>query len=256
MPRRFHESGHTVHSPALDALPWLRHGSTTRSFNHRGTDRHGDIRRIHELFDMGERGVVFAKQCHSANVAVVDRAMAEAATRNGVVLLQETDAIVCGLPEVTIAVFTADCVPVFVADRRRRVIALAHAGWRGTLARIVERTVGAMRGADCDPRDLTAWIGPAASGEAYEVSAELAKQFCAEFSDAIDAGVEFARERLLDLPALNAHQLRRMGIPADAVSQSGLCTIRESGQFHSYRVDREEAGRIISVMGIVEDARS
>lgn len=252
---RFHESGHIVHSPTLDGLPWLRHGSTTRSFNHRGTDRLGDIGRMHELFDMGERGVVFAKQCHTANVAIVDDAMADAAAREGLVVLQETDSIVCAAPNVTIAVFTADCVPVFVADKRRRMIALAHAGWRGTLARIVERTVEAMQAGGCDPHDMTAWIGPAAGGEAYEVSPELAEQFRAEFSDATRAGSEFMRGRLLDLPELNAHQLRRAGVAADAVSQSGICTIRESGLFHSYRVHREEAGRIISLMGIVREVR-
>jgi hypothetical protein len=252
---RLHQSGHVVHSPVLDAIPWLRHGSTTRSFNSPGTDRRDDIRRLHGLFGMPDCGVVYAKQCHTANVATVDDAMAGRARRDGLVLLQQTDAIVCPLPELTIAVFTADCVPLFLVDTRRRVAALAHAGWRGTLARIAEATVASMCETGCSPHDIVAWIGPAACGESYEVSQELADEFRAGFPDAAQAGVDFARGRLLDLPALNAHQLRRAGVPAPGVFASGVCTIRDSRQYHSYRVHREDAGRIISLMSILGEAR-
>ncbi len=152
---------------------------------------------------------------------------------------------------VPIGIVTADCVPILMARRSGGAVAAIHAGWRGTRARILNVLWERLKQDGENPRDWCAAIGPAIGPCCYEVSEDLAQAFSSEFSW-VGKNIAVPRERILDLPAINAAELREIGL--EQVDLIRACT-RCSGNpahpdFHSYR--REGGGtRQYSLIGIV-----
>jgi len=198
----------------LDALPWLIHGFGTRQSD------------IPAWFE----NLATVKQIHSASVV-------NAEGRRG--LLGEGDALLEDRPGAVIAVRTADCIPILLADERHRAIAAVHAGWRGTVARIVAAAVDAMRARfGTAPGDLHAAIGPGIGKCCYQVGPEVAAYFG-----------EQGRAHI-SLRDANFDQLLRAGVTPERIYASNLCTMCLAGEFHSFRRDREAAGRLYSFAGI------
>jgi hypothetical protein len=131
------------------------------------------------------------------------------------------------------AVLVADCLPVFLAGRAGDRVGIAHAGWRGLAAGVVEATVAAL---DCDPRGLVAWLGPSIGPTAFEVGDEVRDAFLAHDAQAHAA---FRRGRpgrwLADLPALARRRLGAAGVTQ--VGGGGPCTVSDTARFYSYRRD-------------------
>jgi polyphenol oxidase len=164
----------------------------------------------------------------------------------------KADAMVTAAPGVALGVLTADCAPVLLADSQARVIAAAHAGWRGALSGIVETAIDAMAGLGARRERIVAAVGPCIGLEAYEVGPE----FKAEFLDRDSASARFfaapdAKGRPhFDLSGYVVHRLRQSGI-ADAAAL-GLCTYAHTEDFFSYRRTRarqeSDYGRQISAI--------
>jgi len=133
---------------------------------------------------------------------------------------------VAGLP---LAVFVADCVPVYLFDPQRRATGLVHAGREGTRQQVGPKALHVLtREFGSRPGDVHALIGPSAGPCCYEVSTAIAQDFAR-------AGLP-VRGRHLDLWQANARQLVAAGVPEEQVAISGMCTICD-GRFHSYRRD-------------------
>ncbi|WP_292660420.1 peptidoglycan editing factor PgeF [Nitratifractor sp.] len=153
------------------------------------------------------------------------------------------DALLTDRPGVVLTILTADCVPILLADPRRRVVGAVHAGWRGTAAGIVAKTVAAMcEGYGCDPREIYAAIGPSIGGCCYEVGEEVAEAF---------GGTEGALLRSdgrwhLDLKEANRLQLLASGVTAGRIECSPVCTACERERFFSYRAEEGCSGRFAS----------
>jgi polyphenol oxidase len=128
-------------------------------------------------------------------------------------------------------VLTADCMPVFFCDRAGTRVAVAHAGWRGLAAGVLQNTVAAL---EVDPREVLAWMGPAIGPDAFEVGPEVREAFLAA-----DAGAEAAfragkpGKYMADLYALARRALERAGV--ESVTGGGFCTYHETARFFSYR---------------------
>lgn len=153
------------------------------------------------------------------------------------------DALLTDCAGVVLTILTADCVPILLADSRRRVVGAVHAGWRGTAAGIVAKTVAAMReGYDCDPRDIYAAIGPSIGGCCYEVGEEVA----AAFTEAEGALSQKEERRHLDLKEANRLQLLASGLAAERIECSPICTACERERFFSYRAEEGCSGRFAS----------
>jgi YfiH family protein len=202
--------------------------------------------------------LVGVRQVHSDGVRVVregDGALeGRLATVDGKALL-EGDGLMTDVPGVLLGVGTADCVPVLVADVRKRVVAAFHAGWRGTVARIVEQGIGRM-GAEfgSQPEDLVAAVGPSIGACCYAVGEEVRSAFAGLFgyADELFREVEGGEMRL-DLWEANRRQLREAGV--DRIAVVGECTAcaRDAGgglRYFSHRGERGVAGRMLSVVGI------
>ena len=147
----------------------------------------------------------------------------------------EGDALVTALAGVPVSVRTADCYPILLADVRNHAVAAVHAGWRGTAARIVIRTLEEMhRLYGTAAADVYAAIGPGIGECCYEVGADVARQF----------GMEHAGR--IDLAAINRRQLLDAGVAEHRIDVLGGCTKCDAHLFHSYRRDQLAAGRMVS----------
>ncbi len=183
------------------------------------------------------------------------------------------DASLTNSQRLLLGVQTADCVPLLLVDPTKRVVAAIHAGWRGTLARITEKTVGQMRMRfDCKPSEIFAAIGPAIGGCCYEVGAELVTKFTAQFADAEEWFDELRtgdepnplqwlnmmppghqpppKNVRLDLRKANRAALLTAGLNDKNIFVSDLCTACHTDLLFSYRKEAEFSGRLLSVIGL------
>ena len=183
------------------------------------------------------------------------------------------DASVTNRPGLLLAVQTADCVPILLVDSKNHAVAAVHAGWRGTLQRIVAKTIGKMQMQfGTKPPDLLAAIGPSIGGCCYEVGTEVASEFRSQFPNASDWFDELRtgdepnplqwlnmappghqpppKNVLLDLRKANRAQLLEAGLLARNIFVSELCTACRRDLFFSYRKEAGTTGRLMSVIGI------
>lgn len=151
----------------------------------------------------------------------------------------EGDGLVTSTAGVAVSVRTADCLPVLILDARRRVVAAVHAGWRGTAARIVPAAIDRMRVEfGSKPEDIYAAIGPGIGKCCYRVGEEVARKFGLEAAGHVDLG-QANRDQLIEAGVAEAH-----------VDRLNVCTFCDAARFHSYRRDKEAAGRMISFIRI------
>ena len=193
----------------------------------------------------------------------------------------QADGVLSDQAGVLLAVQTADCIPVLVADRKRRVVAAFHAGWRGTVKRIVETGIGRMRlEFGSRPEDLTAAIGPGIGACCYSVGDEVLSEFESQFAYArelfheVDSADEVRRKYPMlfltqrapghspmgpfphvDLAEANRRQLLDTGLKAAAIHVVGGCTSCDRELFFSHRASQGHAGRMLSVIGICPRSR-
>lgn len=170
-------------------------------------------------------------QVHGAEVADLD-GLAE----NDVVT---ADAATTGTPGRVGVVLTADCMPLFLCDEQGRRVGVAHAGWRGMAAGVIENTV---RSLGADPAKLMAWMGPTIGPTAFEVGPEVREAFVTTDPRALDAFVQGKPGKYLaDLYALARLRLQHAGVAN--VFGGGFCTYREADRFFSYR-RQQKSGRM------------
>jgi polyphenol oxidase len=212
----------------------------------------------------GDLALVALKQFHSDVVHLIDAAPSEPC---------RGDASATNCPGLLLGVQTADCVPILLVDPKKRAVAAVHAGWRGTLQRIVAKAVGKMQMEfGTKSVDLLAALGPAIGGCCYEVGTEVATQFSSQFSNAAEWFDELRTgdepdplqwlnrmppghqpppaKVLLDLPKANRAQLLEAGVADKNVFVSGLCTGCCKDLLFSYRKEGPHSGRLMSVIGL------
>ena len=217
---------HVYRAESLEQFPWLEHGFGTRLSN-----GWPDLTRL-----------VTPKQIHSNNVLVVPNDAPTGATAR----IGEGDALVSVQPDLMIGIRTADCLPIVLVGANARSFGAIHAGWRGTVAGISEHAVRTMV---CQfgttPVDIWAAIGPGIGPCCFEVGPDVAVQFKGVFPERVD----FHHHTHIDLAEANRRQLERAGVPAAHIEVSGLCTVCRADEFHSYRRDKEKAGRMLTAVG-------
>jgi YfiH family protein len=186
------------------------------------------------------------------------------------------DGLITSTLKLLLAIQTADCLPVILIDPKRRAIGVFHAGWRGTVKRIVEKGVGEMfRCFGSRPRDLKAAIGPGIQGCCYEVGEEVRTKFASQFayaeslfrevkdSDPVrekypllfltaraPGHSELPKKIFLDLVEANRQQLIAAGVPKKNIETSPLCTSCHPELLFSYRAEKGKTGRMIAAVGI------
>jgi YfiH family protein len=269
-------------------LPWLVHGFSTRkggvseiygpgSLNLGVTadDTHANVERNRALFAQAIGAVekkspwplVQLKQVHSGVVHRVTGPIHEKLTGDG---------LITNVPGILIGIKTADCIPVLVVDTKRRAVGAFHAGWRGTVARIVEKGIGEMpKFYGSNPRDIQAAIGPGVHGCCYTVGEELVHAFESQFAYAKELFHEeydfeslhnkypmlFLNQRApghgepatkiqLDLVEANRRQLLDAGVVEKNIFAFEDCTSCDTKRFFSHRAEFGKTGRMLAAIGI------
>lgn len=200
-----------LRSPLLSQLAWIDHGFGTR------------------LSPLSQEGMASLRQIHSDVALAVQQPGCAG----------EGDALLTGTSGLRLSVRSADCYPILLADTKRHAVAIVHAGWRGTAAGIVVKTIAQMRAQfGTAPADIVAAIGPGIGLCCYQVGAEVACLF----------GLEGAGR--IDLAEANRRQLIEAGVPEPHIDVLGGCTFCDTARFHSFRREKERAGRMISYIGL------
>jgi polyphenol oxidase len=281
-----------LQAQSLKRLPWLVHGFSTRqggvsrcygggtlNLSLTQHDTKENVERNRALFieavganreDGRPWPLVQLKQIHSSIVHLVTGASREPLAGDG---------LITATAGLLLAVKTADCVPVLVADVKRRVIGAFHAGWHGTVARVVEKGIGEMRRQfGSVPRDLRAVIGPSIRQCCYQIGSEVRAEFQSQFSyadelfeEVFDANAIYVRYPLLflnqrapghgelgpeihlDLVEANRRQLQDAGMREEQISVIEGCTACDSGRFFSHRAEFGQTGRMMAVIGIRQE---
>jgi polyphenol oxidase len=240
-----------LHSETLNQIPGLVHAFSTRraernDFSLGPADSPNpmiQMNRARFLAAIGAPGwpIIKLKQIHSGIVVDVDDTSAASEAVAG-------DAGVTALRGVVLAVQTADCVPVLVADIESRVVAAIHAGWRGTAVGIVMIAVTRIvEKFHIDPKSLHAVIGPHIGVCCYEVGEDVVQAM--PDASAVETREEWSKPHV-NLASANRRQLMETGIPETQIETSSLCTKCREDLFHSYRRDGKRMGHLLSVIGL------
>ena len=268
----------------LSRFPWLVQGFSTRlggfSRPYGGNalnlgltqdDSKAAVERNRAAFSReltsGSWPLVTLRQVHSDTIRFV-----EAPSKSQLV----GDGLLTSTPGLLLAIQTADCLPIILVDPKHRAIGVFHAGWRGTLKRMVEKGVGEMRRRfGTRPADLRAAIGPGVHGCCYQVGNEVREQFESQFAYAAKlfreveerdpvrdkypmlfltarppGHSELPKKIFLDLVEANRQQLLAAGVPAKSIEASPLCTSCNTDLLFSYRAEKGQTGRMMGAVGI------
>lgn len=277
-----------LRAASLEKLPWLVHSFSTRpggssrvygggtlNLGFTKHDSHAAVERnratfVKQLGAMTGKNpwpMVTLRQIHSDLIHCVDAPPPQVLAGDG---------LITSTPRLLLSILTADCLPVILADTKHRAVGVFHAGWRGTIKRIVEKGVGEMRRCfGTRPRDLRAAIGPGIHGCCFQVGPEVREQFESQF----EYGAELFREItesnevhekypllfltarapghselpkkiFLDLAEANRRQLLAVGVPAAGIEVSPLCTACRLDMLFSHRAEKGMTGRQMAVAGI------
>ncbi|OFX46080.1 MAG: hypothetical protein A2046_04275 [Bacteroidetes bacterium GWA2_30_7] len=192
-------------------------------------------------FDM-----IFAKQSSEDGIAIVDSSMK--ATKIGEIhpKLINVDALITDVPNLCISVLTADCVPILIYDSQKKIIAVVHAGWKGTVMKIVSKTINRMTEIfKSNPKNLFAVIGPSISPSVYEVGKEVAEVFQNAFEGYENEILKPISETksLLNMWAANQILMEELGVPIYQIEISKYCTYSNPDKFYSARYNMNNTGR-------------
>ena len=199
-----------------------------------------------QLLGIEDHSLLMPHQVHLAEIAVVDREMLTLPTEEILQKLDGIDALMTNEAGVCIGVSTADCIPVLLYDPIRRASCAIHAGWRGTVQRIVEKAVARMTEVfGSDPKNLIAQIGPGIHLESFEVGDEVYQTFEKEGFPMELISKKYEKWHI-DLPECNRLQLVAAGIPETHIAVSPICTFQQSDTFFSARKLSINSGRIFT----------
>lgn len=206
-----------------------------------------------EVLGIEDHRLLMPHQVHLTEIAVVDEELLGLSPKELQEKLDGTDALMTNITGLCIGVSTADCIPVLLYDKVQRAVCAIHAGWRGTVKRIVEKALKKMADTyGTKPCDVTAQIGPGIHLESFEVGDEVYEAFAHE---------GFTMERIsrrykttdgtgekwhIDLPACNREQLLATGVLDENIAVSPICTYTESDTYFSARRLGISSGRIFT----------
>lgn len=301
MANRFSKQGRVtiLRADQLNKLPWLVHGFSSRpggfsrayggaalnlGFTKDDSKRAVERNRNRFLIELGVESnggeaslrrsesppwpLLTLRQIHSDVIHFVDSTAKTQLAGDG--LITTTPGLLLGIQ-------TADCLPIILVDSKKRAVAVFHAGWRGTVKRIVEKGVGEMsQRFDSHPRDLKVAVGPGIHGCCYEVGEEVREKFESQFAYAAKLFREVeerdsVREKypmlfltarapghsilpkriFLDLVEANRQQLLAVGVPAKNIEASALCTACRTDLLFSHRAENGRTGRMMAAVGIL-----
>lgn len=215
-------------------IPFLVHGFGTRFWKGANFDSTPDLADFHR---------VFLRQTHSDVVRVITKLPRRR---------MEGDALVTNRSGILLIVQTADCLPALIVDAQNRAVAAVHCGWRGTLKKVIVKTIRTMQQYYGSAFfSLSVALGPCIEKLCYEVGEDVREKFKSEglHRGVFDRHPSKKNKYFLDLKAANRAQLLALGVPEKNIFSADLCTYCEKDMF-SYRRDRTRSGRLVNFIGL------
>ncbi|WP_300278250.1 peptidoglycan editing factor PgeF [Peptacetobacter sp.] len=214
---------------------------TTREFDAKNIN---DLKKISSIYNLNFENITNSNQIHSDIIRII--------TNDNVGKVENGDAMITNLANTPLIIYTADCVPIVLIDKNKKVVANIHAGWRGTYSKIVEKTIKSMLnkfGSNID--DIHCIIGPAIGPCCYEVSKELVDKFNTIITNN-DCKFYIMKEDkfYIDLTEVNTYLLKKCGIKKENINNLRICTSCQNDSFYSYRKDNKTDKRIGTIVEI------
>ena len=226
--------GFSTKAGGVSPEPYCLNLSTAAGDDPENVKRNRDI--FFEQLGIKEEQVTFQKQIHSTVIAYSDQPK----------LFDGCDAVYTDKKNNFLAVSVADCVPVFLYEPEKKIVAGVHSGWKGTHGKILTLTIEELVDMySINVSKLAAYIGPCISQDKYEVGEDVGKLF--------DNEVKYLKngKYYLDLKKDNYDQLVKIGVKKENIEVSELCTFSEKDLLHSYRRDGNLSGRMFGIIGMV-----
>ncbi|MBD5498240.1 MAG: peptidoglycan editing factor PgeF [Lachnospiraceae bacterium] len=203
-----------------------------------------NYRRIADILGCKPEAFVCSDQTHTTNI----RKVTEADCGKGVLVprdYRDVDGLVTDREGIVLVTFFADCVPLYFLDAERRVIGLAHSGWRGTVGRIGKKMIDTMvSDYGCKKEHILAAIGPSICADCYEVSEDVAGQFEAEFGNAVLQKGKRPGKYQLDLWKANEEVLLQAGLTVEQIEVTDICTCCNASLLFSHRASEGKRGNL------------
>ncbi len=191
--------------------------------------------RFFAALKLDENKIVYQKQIHSNIVSY--------ASKPG--NIGESDALITDIPNLALSISTADCTPIFIYDKKNKVIAGVHSGWRGTAQKILLETLNRLKSdfnSECE--NLYVYIAPSISQEKYEIGSEVAEKFD-------DKYLLITNDKIyLNVAGVNYDILLNFGVKKSNIQFSNLCSYKMKNLLHSYRRDGLHSGRTLAVIAM------
>lgn len=220
-----------IYSKKLSQFKNLIHGFTTR--------KEGDFRKIREF----KQDLFLPEQVHEDKIAIVNE---ETKSR----VINGADGLVTREKEIVLGITTADCLPILFYEPKKKIIAVCHAGWKGSLKRISQRIVQKIRGLGGEAARIMVVIGPHIKKCCYHIDKKRANRFKKEFGSQVIS--QKNGKLFLDLTRANLLQFLESGITKSNIEVLPFCTGCD-GQFFSYRREKENYGEMLSFIRIKDD---
>jgi polyphenol oxidase len=197
---------------------------------------------------LGLDNLVVGEQTHSTTIQVISRQEIGSGALLQQTALPKTDALITRERNVVLGIFTADCLPIFIYDPKTPAIAVIHAGWRGTIAKIVRLTMDKMiHDFQTDPGNCRVAIGPSICPACFTVSLEVANAFYEvnpEVVNQAESGYQ------VDLSDFNFRLLQASGVKPQNIVIADLCTGCHNENFFSYRIEKGTLGRMMGIIAL------
>ena len=231
----------------------------TMNFSFTRVDDRDDVlenyRRMAAALGVDRERMVLTWQTHTTNV----RRVTEEDEGKGIVRdrdYRDVDGLITDIPGITLVTFFADCVPLYFLDPVHKAIGLSHSGWRGTVKRMGQVTVDAMKEAfGTRPEDIIACIGPSICGDCYEVGEEVADEFADAFHEKYHDVILLKKQNgkyQLDLWKANEIVLKEAGIKGDNLAVTNICTYCNPQLLFSHRRTAERRGNLCAFLSLKE----
>ncbi|MDD3640734.1 MAG: peptidoglycan editing factor PgeF [Atribacterota bacterium] len=216
---------------------------------HVGDDENNVLKNRLELanyLDIPISNFTISNQVHGNHVAIIDKSKKSSGSIDISTAIKDNDAMITQYADICLLIFVADCVPVFLYDNKKKIIGLVHAGWKGTVDLITQKTVNLMRSYfGSSSQDIMCAIGPSIGPCCYQVGPEVIKRAKKSFQN-----VEYLIQNIsedgkgyFNLWEANKRQLLNCQIPEENIEIAGSCTCCNSDTFFSSRKDKGHTGR-------------
>ena len=242
--------------PQMTKISWIHHGFLTRlggvssppfeslNLSDSNGDREENVQknkqRVVEIFDLDLKRLILLNQLHQDKILLIREPLGSFPSP------LEYDAMITDIPKTYLGVLTADCIPIFIADRGKKVIAAIHAGRQGTALNITSKVLKRMKEAfGCLSKDLIFGMGPSIGPCCYEIDEKVFVPAWKPFSTPKGNG-----KWMVDLAKINISQMENEGIRKEQIFRIDLCTSCHRDLFFSYRKEGQ-TGRQISFIGII-----